>query len=192
MKNRRSIRLKEYDYSQSGAYFVTICAHDRECLFGEIVDGKMILNDAGRMIEKWMHELSRKFNGIALGKYIIMPNHIHYIIENIGSVGADLCVCPNNNDIDTNDIENRDMGEHAGSPLHKIVQWFKTMTTNEYIRNVKRNGWQPFSSRLWQRNYYERVIRNEDELNEIRQYIIDNPAKWYTDEENPNEETSRP
>jgi putative transposase len=186
MKNRRSIRLKEYNYSQSGAYFVTVCTHNRECLFGEIVNGEMVLNDAGRMIEKWFYELPKKFDGIVLDEYIIMPNHIHYIIENISPVGADLCVCPRNHDITANDIANRDTGEHTGSPLPRILQWFKTMTTNEYIRNVERNGWQPFNGKLWQRNYYERVIRNDNELNRARQYIIDNPAKWDTDEENPN------
>jgi putative transposase len=182
MKNRRSIRLQEYDYSQSGAYFITVCTHNKECLFGVIADGEMLLNDAGRMIEKWFYELPRKFDGIVLGEYIIMPNHVHYIIENIGPVGADLCVCPSN----------ADTGEHAGSPLHKIVQWFKTMTTNEYIRNVQTNGWQSFNGKLWQRNYYEHVIRDENELNGVRQYIIDNPVKWDTDEENPNVKSTQP
>ncbi|MGB9853103.1 MAG: transposase, partial [Candidatus Kapaibacteriota bacterium] len=69
-----------------------------------------------------------------------------------------------------------------GSPLHKIVQWFKTMTTNEYIRNVKNNGWEPFDKKLWQRNYYEHIIRNEKELNKIREYIINNPLNWTSDE----------
>ncbi len=192
MQNRRSIRLKEYDYSQSGAYFVTVCTHNRECLFGKIVDGEMVLNEAGRMIEKWFHELPKKFNEITLDEYIIMPNHIHYIIVNIGPVGADLCVCPRNNDINATDIANRDTGEHTGSPLPRIVQWFKTMTTNEYIRNVERNGWQPFNGKSWQRNYYEHVIRNENELNRARQYIADNPAKWDTDEENPNAKPPKP
>jgi len=74
------------------------------------------------------------------------------------------------------------MGEHTGSPIHRVVQWFKTMTTNEYIRGVKQNGWQPFPGKLWQRNYWERIIRDENELNRIRQYIINNPLKWETDE----------
>lgn len=77
------------------------------------------------------------------------------------------------------------LGEHIGSPLHRVVQWFKTMTTNEYIRNVTTKRWKPFSRRLWQRNYYEHVIRNEDKLNKIRQYIQFNPLKWHLDRENP-------
>ncbi|WP_353685169.1 transposase [Thermodesulfovibrio sp. 3907-1M] len=80
-----------------------------------------------------------KFPDIQCDQHIIMPNHIHFIIIN---VRVDLRVCPNN------------IGEHTGSPLQKIIQWFKTMTTNEYIRNVKNNGWKPFDGKLWQRNYY--------------------------------------
>lgn len=171
-RHRRSIRLKEYDYARPGAYFVTICTRDKKCLFGKIAGEKMILNDAGITIEKWLHELPSKFNGITLGEYIIMPNHVHCVIENTGSVGADLCVCPHNTHA----------GEHAGSPLHKIVQWFKTMTTNEYIRNVKTNEWQSFNDKLWQRNYYEHVIRSENELSRIREYIANNTANWTTDE----------
>ena len=73
-------------------------------------------------------------------------------------------------------------GEHIGSPLHKIVQWFKTMTTNDYINHVKNNNWKPFNKKLWQRNYYEHIIRNEIELNKIRQYIINNPLNWEKDD----------
>ena len=81
--------------------------------------------------------------------------------------------------------EHNTMGEHTGSPLRAVVQWFKTMTTNEYIRGVKQNGWLRFDGKLWQRNYYDHIIRNENELNRIRRYIVDNPAKWQYDRENP-------
>jgi len=167
---RRSIRLKDYDYSQAGMYFMTICTQNRECLFGEIADGAIQLNDVGKMIEKWYFELMNKFPDIQYGEHIVMPNHIHCIIQN---VGADLCVCPNK------------VGEHIGSPLRDVVQWFKTMTTNEYIRHVKQNGWKTFNGKLWQRNYYEHIIRNENDLNQIREYIINNPLKWDLDKENP-------
>ena len=172
--HRRSIRLKGYDYSQAGAYFVTICTQDRECLFGEIVDGKMVLNDAGRMICRWYSELENKYPDIRCDEFICMPNHIHFVIIN---VGADLCVRPC--------VETSKTGEHAGSPLRTVVQWFKTMTTNEYIRGVKQHGWTPFSGKLWQRNYYEHIVRNEHEMNRIREYIVNNPLKWETDQDNP-------
>jgi putative transposase len=185
LHRRRSRRLKGYDYSQAGAYFITICTHNHECMFGHISDGEMVLNDAGRMIEKWFQKLPTKFDGIVSDEYVVMPNHIHFVIENIGSVGADPCVCPRNNDVNADDFGNRRTGEHAGSPLQKIVQWFKTMTTNEYIRNIKENKRQSTNGKLWQRNYYEHVIRNESDQNRIRQYILDNPARWADDENNP-------
>ena len=165
--HRRSIRLKGYDYSQAGLYFVTICCQNRDCLFGEIVDKKMILNDAGRMIEKWFLELENKFYDINLAEFVVMPNHFHCIIINTGnvnhivetntsvvsSIGADLSVCPDN-ETDTSgkiisdehvldECDGRDehvldecdgRDEHIGSSLPSVIQWFKTMTTNEYIR----------------------------------------------------------
>ena len=98
-QNRESIRLPGYDYSRAGAYFVSICTKDRKCLFGEIVTQEMVLNDAGRMVKKWYTELENKFKDIRCSEYIIMPNHSHAIITNIGkvAVGADLRVCPNGN-----------------------------------------------------------------------------------------------
>lgn len=158
----------------------------------------MRLNEAGRMVKKWWAELNRKFPNVQTDEYIVMPNHFHGIIV-ITPVGADLCVCPNN------------LGAHAGAPLPgapvggatvpslgqtrrsaptcaplpEIVQWFKTMTTNGYIPGVKTSGWLPVNGRLWQRNYYEHVIRTEDALNRIPQYILDNPARWAFDRENP-------
>ena len=99
-----------------------------------------------------------------------------------------LCdVCPDNEMLDKQGkhIGLQMQGKHICLPLQSIVQWFKTMTTNEYIRNVKQDHWQPFNGKLWQRNYYEHIIRNEDELNRIREYIINNPAQWEFDQENP-------
>ena len=97
------------------------------------------------------------------------------------SVGADRCVGP-----DTElGAHAEPQGAHAGAPLPEIVQWFKTMTTNEYMRSVKSLGWPAFPGKLWQRNYYEHIIRNEAELDRIRIYIADNPCRWSLDEENP-------
>ncbi len=181
--HRRSIRLKGFDYSQSGMYFVTLCCQDRAHLFGEIIDGKMALNDAGNMTVKWFHELENKFTDIQCDEMIIMPNHIHFIVAHTAAetaeiaetVGADLCVCPSGGE---------QSGEHAGSPLRSVVQWFKTMTTNAYIRGVKNNGWPRFNGRLWQRNYYEHIIRDEKSLDNIRNYIMNNPLNWAEDKNN--------
>jgi REP element-mobilizing transposase RayT len=161
--------LERYDYSQPGAYFVTICAHKRECLFGKIEDGAMHYYDAGKMVGEWWAELNQKFELIETDSYIVMPNHFHGIIK---IVGADLRVCPSK-------------GAHAGAPLPTIVQWFKTMTTNDYINGVKKFGWRPFDGRLWPRYYYEHVIRDDESLNRIRDYIETNPKRWELDAENP-------
>ncbi len=135
------------------------------------------------MIEKWYLELENKFKDVQSDYFVVMPNHFHCIIS---KVGADLCVCPKNKRIEKNserDINKESIKrvEHTGSPLHSIIQWFKTMTTNEYIRGVKNNNWRPFPSKLWQRNYYERVIRSDRDLYELRKYIKYNPLKWTYD-----------
>jgi len=158
--HRRSIRLKDYDYAKPGGYFITLCTQNRDCLFGDVINDQMILNDAGKMVAQWVVELQNKFLDIRCHTSVVMPNHFHGIVIN---VGADRRVCPR--------------GEHIGSPLHKIVQWFKTMTTNAYIRGVKNQDWKSFDKKLWQRNYWEHVIRNEKELNRIQNYIIENPLK---------------
>jgi len=172
--HRRSIRLKGYDYSQRGYYFITVCTQGRWCLFGGIEKKRMVLNDAGKMVGRWWNELKNKYANIEIDEYVVMPNHCHGIINIVGSVGADLCVCPDN------------MGEYADSPLqgrpiYEMIQWFKTMTTNEYIRNVKQNRWGPFDGKLWQRNYYEQIIRDETSLRRVREYIINNPRQWQQD-----------
>ncbi len=170
--HRRSIRLKGYDYSQAGAYFVTICAQNRECLFGEIVNGEMQLNDAGKMIVRWWNELSNKFMTFEPDAFVVMPNHIHCIIV-IVDVGMTLRGHPD------------DGQPHRAAPtLGDIIEWFKTMATNEYIRGVKQLGWKPFDKRVFQRNYYEHIVRNERELNAIREYIENNPANWAADMDN--------
>ena len=177
--NRKSIRLKGYDYSQAGLYFLTICCQNRQYMYGYIENGKMILNESGRMVEKWYFELENKFSDIKCHEMVVMPNHFHCIIENVGAdlcvrPNADLRVCPNTN------IKSI-LGEHVGSPLHRVVQWFKTMTTNEYICGVKTKKWHHFDKKLWQRNYWEYIIRNEKSYYIISDYINNNPDNWVDD-----------
>jgi putative transposase len=184
--HRRSIRLKGYDYSSDGMYFVTICNEDGEHLLGKIVNGTMIMNEAGRMVEKWWKKIPEKFPLVGIDTHIVMLNHLHGIIFIVSSVGADPCVRPDfDNGVQIGKGGHIDQeGGHTGPPLPRVMQWFKTMTTNEYLRNVKQQGWPPFPGRLWQRNYYERIIRDERELENIREYIINNPARWEDDREN--------
>ncbi|HSG04948.1 MAG TPA: transposase [Nitrospiria bacterium] len=179
--HRRSIRLAAYDYSKAGAYYVTVCSQDRECLFGSAVGGETKLNEPGRMVERWWLKLNAKFENVETDAYVVMPNHFHgiIIINNPAlCVGAAPCGRPN---------QSAGKGHpHGGAPtLGNIMDWFKTMTTNEYIRRIKSNNWPPFNKRLWQRNYYEHVIRSETELGKIREYIEGNPAQWNEDEYHP-------
>ena len=160
---------------------MTICAQERACLFGVVQDGKMRLNDAGRIIGKWWLELNRKFPIVETDEFVIMPNHLHgiVIITDV-PVGADLRVGPG-----PENGNSTPQGAHTGAPLQTVIQWFKMTTTNEYIRGVKTASWLSFNKRLWQRNYFEHVIRNEQSLARIRQYIVDNPEHWEFDRENP-------
>ena len=205
-QTRKQMRLKKYDYSADGYYFVTLCTNNRQALFGTIENNQTVLNNAGEMIEFWWSEISIHFSGIALDQYTIMPNHIHGIII----VGADRCVRPklnrmqnaydtpmiknnrisNNesfNDNDNtiyNDTFNNGRTHRSAPTISGIVQWFKTMTTNHYIKNVKNNNWLPFNKRLWQRSFHDHIIRNERSLNAIREYISHNPVNWEQDIDN--------
>jgi len=145
--HRRSIRLKGYDYAQAGTYFVTICMQNRECLFGDIVDGEMVLNDAGRMVQNVWDEIPKYYADIETDECVIMPNHIHGIII---IVGAGPRACP-----DTG--QPRDDGQPQGvAPtlsLPDVVHRLKTMTTKRYTDGVKESSWPQYPNKLWQRNY---------------------------------------
>jgi len=153
--HRRSIRLKGYDYSSQGAYFITMCAQNRECFFGYIQDKTLYLNEAGLMVQKWYDKVAQKFPNIFNGEMVVMPNHFHCIWHITSKTDA--------------------------VNIPTAVQWFKTMTTNEYIHGIKENGWPPFNKRLWQRNYFEHIIRNEQEYELISNYIRTNPDRWESD-----------
>ncbi|HGO5849237.1 TPA: transposase, partial [Mannheimia haemolytica] len=146
---RKTIRLKYYDYAQNGLYFVTICVQGRLSLFGGVLDNAMYLNDAGKMVEKQYKELENYFNNVTCLEYIIMPNHIHFIIQ----------------------ILNVNVIQQS---LFDIIQRFKSITTVEYIKNVRHNNWKPFHKKLWQRSYYEHIIRNEEDYLSIVKYIENN------------------
>ena len=190
-KNRQSIRLHGYDYSQSGAYFVTICTQNKKCFFGNLVNDKMILNDAGRMINIIWNELPINYPGVNIDEFQIMPNHVHgiIVIDN-GQPRVFDNEQPRNS---TNgqargfdDGQPRGVAPTAGLSLPDVVHRFKSLTTARYRHGVKQKQWPPFPGKLWQRNYYERIVRDENELNDIRRYIRDNPKKWDLDRENPN------
>jgi REP element-mobilizing transposase RayT len=183
--HRHSIRLKDHDYSQAGTYFVTICTHNRECLFGEIRDGEMRLNEPGIMVMSGWEQLNERFPEVKIDAHVVMPNHIHGIIwlEGAPLVGA----LDDRNRATTRRTPTDENGAttRVAPTLGNVIGAFKSITTDEYIRGVKMLGWAPFPGRVWQRNYYEHVIRNEKTLNAIREYIDLNPLMWTNDPDNP-------
>jgi len=178
--HRRSIRLRGYDYAQAGAYFVTICVQGRECLFGQIVNARMVLNDAGRMVQAQWEQLPERFNTIELDIHIVMPNHFHGIVIITNPVGAGLVPAPAPAPAPGATTRVAPTGPRRPT-LGDIIGAFKSLTTNAYIRGVREYGWPPFDKRLWQRNYYEHIIRDAADLERIREYIANNPAKWPDD-----------
>jgi len=152
--NRKSIRLPDYDYSKSGYYFVTLALQNRSKLFW---DGN-ILNDAGAMVESVILEIPKYYSGIGLDEFVVMPDHAHVIFKI--DVGADSHIRPKNK-----------------LKLSEIIQRFKIMTTNKYISGVRNENWKPFDGRLWQRDYYERIVRDPMELDRIKIYVKNNPNR---------------
>jgi putative transposase len=292
--HRRSIRLRGYDYTLAGAYFVTIVTQDRVCLLGEVVEDSMRLNDAGRMVRTVWDELPIFYPGVDIDEFVVMPNHIHGIIVLVGAaprgrpeIGPD--GVPNTGQarpdsgqarpdsgqarpdsgqarpdsgqargpaptamalrdgihlfktmttkrhadgviqsvgaaprgrpgIGTDGVRGSGPAQSGSGPdpgqargpaptamslrdtamslgqsamsLGDVVHRFKTMTTKRYADGVKQSGWATFRGRLWQRNYYEHIIRDEPALDCIRRYIDENPLRWALDAENPHRTTS--
>jgi len=187
--HRRSIRLQGYDYSSAGAYFVTLVTWRRECLFGEIVNGEMVLNDFGKIIQwEWL-ELPKRFRYIELGEFIIMPNHLHFILifrEPVGATRQGLTdALAGKAPMQTIASDGMDGSPLPHGPksasLGAIVSQFKSRVTKRLwkIPALK-------NTPIWQRNYYEHIIRNEPEMDRITRYIASNPARWNDDDENPN------
>ncbi len=179
--HRRSIRLPNYDYSRSGIYFVTICTHQKQCLFGEIDRGKMFLNQIGNIVRQEWLKSARIRKEIELDKYVIMPNHLHgiVIIQNnndrknaINNKGASLAPLRNN----VVDISR----QRKPRSLSSFVAGFKSSVT----KRMKTFCTQP-NPPVWQRNYYESIVGDEQQLARIRQYILNNPQKWEEDPEKP-------
>jgi len=165
---RRSIRLKDYDYSQEGAYFVTICTQKHKPLLGEIRNAEMVLNEYGKIVAECWQWLSKQYRHVALDEWVVMPNHMHGIV----------IICRGGS---------RTAPTENYKPLGRLIGAFKTTSTKRINVLQSTSG-----NRVWQRNYYEHVIRNEDDLNEISQYILDNPVQWDMDENNPTRQLPEP
>jgi len=205
--HRRSVRLRGYDYHKPGAYFVTVCAKGQECIFGEIVDGQMAINDHGRIVQSAWDDLPNHFPGLALDAFVVMPNHVHGIVVIAGDdpgddvaetvVGAGFLRAP--------DVRSTQAGVGAGlKPARTVPARTVDAEYSLYPARQKRyalpenvRAFKTFSARrinahretpgraVWQRSYYEHIIRDLESLRAVREYIAHNPAQWVHDRENP-------
>ena len=199
--HRRTIRLKGYDYSQEGRYFITICCQNRKCRFGKIENNKMILNDAGKIADECWLDIPKHFPNAILHEYVIMPNHVHGIIELSPTVGVEnFQPGVENVGVENVGVENfqplppppsrNEFQKIIPRSIGSIVRGFKIGVT-KWFRNVGVENFQcpyrvtgrKFSAptTIWQRNFHEHIIRDEQSYQRIAQYIINNPAKWKED-----------
>ena len=166
---RKTFRLKNFDYSSKGAYFVTICTINSIPIFGEIINGIIVLNESGKIAnEEWFNTGIKREN-IQLDEFIVMPNHIHGIIFIVSDTAR--CVPTSGK---------REFGKMTKNSLSSVVRAFKSATTRRI--NISRNS---TGEKIWQGRFYEHIILNEDELNKIREYINLNPRKWEFEKEQP-------
>ncbi len=167
--HRRSIRLPDYDYKQSGVYYVTLCVAGRQCLLGEISDDAMVLNTLGCVVDECWLWLQNQYPYIELDAYVVMPNHLHGVIiimDDAGCRGGSRTAPTQGPEV---------------KPLGRLIGAFKTTSTKR-INKIRGTS----AERFWQRNYYEHIVRNEADWNRIHQYIATNPQSWSQDSENPN------
>lgn len=175
VRKRRSIRLRGYDYSQAGAYFITICAQNRHCLFGNITEGAMVLNDAGRAVADCWLQIPDHFPNVELDEWVVMPNHIHGIVVIVGANNYSPVQLNNGSPVQSNyDLPPQKHPTGTARTIGSMVRGFKIGVTKWYRQRS-------VSSKIWQRSYWDHIIRNESELNRIRQYILDNPMQWEQD-----------
>ena len=168
--HRRSIRLQGYDYTRPRGYFITVCTCQRKNLFGEIIDGTMKLNEYGKIAEQYWLEIPQHFPKTELDEFVIMPNHIHGIIWIISvSVGTRHAVSQLK--------RTESFGKPVPGSVPTMIRSFKSAVTKKINEIYLKPG-----APVWQRNYYERIIRNKNELNRIRGYIRNNPANWQSDD----------
>ena len=174
MIRRTSNRLQGWNYAAAAAYFVTIVVRDRACIFGEIIEGAMVVNRFGSIVVDSWHWLSEQYDHVELDAYIVMPNHLHGIVVITEDDG-----CPN---VKAGIVEADDSKPNLPrrKPLGRLIGAFKTVSTKQ-INQLRST---PDES-VWQRGFYDRIIRNEAEFEAVREYILGNPAKWEEDAENP-------
>ena len=175
--HRHSIRLKGYDYTQPGAYFITICTKARQCLFGNVVKGEMQLNSLGNIALNCWQTIPAHFSHIELDTFVVMPNHLHGILIITDKlVGAQHC-CALNQHIDCNTEQ---FGKPVPGSIYTVIRSYKGVVSKRI--NII---WQTKGQSIWQRNFYEHIGREQKSVDNIQQYILNNPQRWADDPENP-------
>lgn len=187
INHRKTIRLQNYDYSQEGYYFITICTENKKCILGKIENKKMVLNQFGKKVKDCWLKIEKTNNFLKLDQFVIMPNHIHGILIIDKNVGVPLVGTQDSDGLseqrkNKNSTQGRPQGIAPTKTIGEIIGGFKSLTTNEYIKNVKAGKFPSFKKRIWQRNYYEHIIRNEESLDKIWEYIVSNPETWEKDD----------
>lgn len=157
---RRDMRLPDWDYRLPGRYAITLCTQNRVHRFGSVRDGVMHLNPIGEAVQAIWEGLPRDLPRVTLDAFVVMPNHVHAILM-----------------LASEDIE-------RNPELGTVVQRFKSIATARYAKGVQEHGWAPFDGRVFQRNYYEHIVRDEQDLERCRAYIEANPANWDEDPDN--------
>lgn len=157
--HRRSIRLKNYDYSQPGGYFITLCLDGKDLLLGDVVNGQMCLNQYGKIVDYFWRKLPKYYPYTQLDEFVVMPNHFHGLI----------IICDEINDVDYSLYQRKTIGQ--------MIQSFKTFSAKQINRKLGRQG-----VPVWQRDFYDQIIRDERHLHNVRQYIVNNPCNWKTDD----------
>jgi putative transposase len=167
LHHRRSIRLKDYDYSQPGAYFITICTEGRNCLFGDVVNTWMKLNDYGQLVQSCWDDLPMHYPYLATDAFMIMPNHVHALMVLLDDIHVGAGLRP---------AQDTPAKRHSIPEIVRALKSFSARRINELRRTQ--------GMVVWQRDYYDHIVRDEGELRWIREYIVNNPAGWETDIDN--------
>ncbi len=179
---RKRLRLWEHDYSQRGYYFLTLCTYNRQQLFvNSTVNDEMQIVPSdypqNQLIEKWLSKLEERFQ-VIVDQYVIMSDHLHLILAIDHQAPPEGTSETNSeNDCGERPMCRSESNNQNSDSISKIMQWFKTMTTNEYIQNVKNGSFPPFEKQMWQKSYYDHIIRNYDDYANICFYIVNNPMK---------------
>ncbi len=172
--HRRSVRLQGWDYSSPGMYYITICTHRRACLFGDVIDGEMRLNNLGRIAhDEWIRTENVRRN-VDLDLFVVMPNHVHllFVLNEQDSVGATRRVAPTTGGPTPSGPKSRSVGAIIGQYKPCVTRQINTLRSTS-------------EARVWQRSFHDHIVRTESDLNRIRRYVAENPRKWHLDSDNP-------